>query len=149
MDPIVYVSVINTDTCKMVAISDKQHTAFAGVVMNETINITVSPTERLNELLIKAVNNRTRERNYFKMYSELLSGDLSDEKFDSEIENNEDDYVLPVGDHVGLNDIELALKVTPQIKGVKSIDDFAALFSFSEDSIRKSIEDKENGGIYK
>lgn len=46
------------------------------------------------ESLTRAVNNRTRERNYFRLYSEMLDGTISDEEFDRQIEDHEDLYVV-------------------------------------------------------
>lgn len=140
------VSIIDTNSIKMVAVSNDKHTKFAGVVENGTISIISTESNRLNELLIRAVNNRTRERNYFKMYSELLEGELTDEDFDNEIEQNKDEYVVPAGKDADIRDVELAMQVVKYLKGVQSTDDFTALFSFSDKSIQNSIVEKENNG---
>ena len=137
------ISIINTNSIKMVAIGDDRRTRFAGVVENGSISIIATESDRLNELLITAVNNRTRERNYFKKYAELLEGELSDEEFDREIDSNKDEYVVPAGKDADIRDIELAMQVTPRLKGVQSTDDFTALFSFSDTAIRKCITEKE------
>lgn len=136
------ISIIDTNSIKIVAVSNDRHTRFAGVIENGTINIVSTESNRLNELLVRAVNNRTRERNYFKKYCELLDGELTDDEFDNEIEQNGDDYVVPAGKDADIRDIELAMQVVPQLKGIKTTDDFTALFSFSDDSIQKCIAEK-------
>ena len=35
------------------------------------------------DMLVQAFNNRTRQRNYFRLYCDLLDGQLSDEDFDA------------------------------------------------------------------
>jgi hypothetical protein len=41
------------------------------------------------KLLLKAVNNRTIERDYFKLYCEMLDSSITEEEFDKLIELNE------------------------------------------------------------
>lgn len=136
------ISIINTNSVKMVAVSDDRLTKFAGVAENGTISIVSTESDRLSELLIRAFNNRTREYNYFKRYSELLEGELSEDDFDNEIERNKDDYVVPAGKDADIRDIELAMQVVPRLKGIQSTDDFTALFSFSDRTIQKCIAEK-------
>ena len=134
------ISIIDTNSVKMVAVSNDKHMKFAGVAENGTMSIVSTENDRMSELLVRAVNNRTRERNYFKKYCELLDGEISEEDFDREIDSNKDDYVVPAGADADIRDIELALQVVPRLKGVESTDDFAALFSFSDASIQKCVE---------
>lgn len=99
----------------------------------------IGQDNRLEDLYVRAINNRTRERNYFKLYSSLLRGDISDDDFDEEIDKNEDDYVVPAGVDADLTEIEFALQVTPKLKNVETTDDFMALFSFNDKSVHKYI----------
>ena len=64
-------SVIDCESVKMVTVNDGVHTAFVGVADNKAVNI-VTSMNRMSQLLIRAVNNRTRERNYFRLYNQLL-----------------------------------------------------------------------------
>lgn len=72
----------------------------------------------MSELLMRAVNNRTRERNYFRLYSSLLQGYISEEQFDKEIETKEDDYVISENMDADLTDINMALCLSEKIKDV-------------------------------
>lgn len=134
---------LNGDTFTAVAIIGPEKTVFAGVATTSSFTTTFVQTDnRLTDLLITAVNNRTRERNYFRKYCELLEGQLSDEAFDKEIEENRDEYVVSLGKEADLTDINLALKISPYLKDVQDPDDMATLFSFSRKSMQKSIEQK-------
>lgn len=100
-----------------------------------------SPEKALN-LLVTAVNNRTRERNYFKKYCELLDNEISEEDFDNEISENEDEYVVPAGIDAPTEDVQAALCLSPLLKGIDSTDDFISLFSFTDKSVERCIESK-------
>ncbi|HMM18342.1 MAG TPA: hypothetical protein PKC47_12555, partial [Petrimonas sp.] len=89
------------------------------------------------EMLTTAVNNRTIERNYFKLYCELLDGSLSDEEFDALINQNEEDYIVSENIEPEPSQVSLALKLSKRIKDVKSINDLASLFSFNSKSIEQ------------
>lgn len=118
-----------------------QFTAVVGVFKNDAFKKPLYDTKV--ELLIKAVNNRTRERNYFKKYIELLDDEISPEEFDKEIEENEDLYVVTQNDEVSKEEIWQALELSQRLMDVNDVDDMANLFSFSENSIRKSITEKQ------
>ena len=63
------------------AISYNDKVFFAGVADFESFNNTYDYIRKSLEFMFEAVNNRTRERNYFKKYAELLMGEISDEEF--------------------------------------------------------------------
>ena len=105
----------------------------------------IAYSERILSLLVSAFNNRTRERNYFKAYSELLSGECSEEQFEHEIESNEDDYVVPAGQKMSDIDIKLAMTLVSKLKGVETMDDFMSMFSIDSESIEKCLS-IDNGG---
>lgn len=136
----VSVSVIDTDSIGMVAVSDGIHTAFAGVAANKEMDFIMYSAEKALNLLVTAVNNRTRERNYFKKYSEFLDGEISESDFDNEIDSNEDDYVVPAGVDATVDDVKMALRIAPLLKGIHSTDDFTSLFSFTDKSVQKCLE---------
>ena len=131
---------IQKDGKPIVAIQDrdKDTLAFAGL-MEKTKFFNIDSAERLRKLFTRAVNNRTRERNYFKLYCEMLDGNITEEEFDKEIDDNEDKYIINQNENASIEDIELALDVSPQLMDVKDTNDMAELFSFSEDSMLKSV----------
>ena len=120
------------DGSPVVAIQDseKDRVAFAGVV-NKARFFSISTADRLKDLMTRAINNRTRERNYFKLYCDMLDGNITEEEFDKEIEQNEDKYIIKQDHDASTEDIEVALEVSPSIMDVKSPDDMAEIFSFS------------------
>ena len=60
------VSIVDNENVRMISVSDGVYTAFAGVVSNKAISF-ISSLDRASQLLVRAVNNRTRERNYFRI----------------------------------------------------------------------------------
>ncbi len=98
--------------------------------------------DRLSELLIRAVNNRTRERNYFKKLVALFQDEITEEEFDKEIEENENEYVITTNEIPTREDLALACEISKHIKDVKGVDDLSALFSFNPESMIKELEAK-------
>lgn len=129
------------DGSSVIAIQDnnKDRVTFAGVA-NKARFFSISTADRLKELMTRAINNRTRERNYFKLYCDMLGGNITEDEFDREIEQNEDKYIIKQDCNASIEDIEVALEVSPSIMDVKSPDDMAEIFSFSEKSMQKSIQ---------
>ena len=120
-------------------------THFAGVGPTASIQgffTRIVHVDRLSELLIRAVNNRTRERNYFKKLVEFFQDEITEEEFDKEIEENENEYVITTNEFPTREDLALACEVSKYIKDVKDVDDFSALFSFNQESMIKEIEAK-------
>lgn len=118
---------------------DSETLAIAGII-KKTKLFNIDYAEKLKEMFIRAVNNRTRERNYFKLYCDLLDGNITEEDFDTEIDKNEDKYVTSQNKEATIEDIELALAVSPKLMDVKDPNDMAELFSFSEESMLNSIQ---------
>ena len=120
-------------------------THFEGVGSTDSLQSIVTRiihVDRLSELLIRAVNNRTRERNYFKKLVELFQNEITEEEFDKEIGDNEDEYVITANEIPTYEDLVLAYEVAKHVKDVKSIDDLSALFSFNQKSMIKVLEAK-------
>lgn len=134
-------SVIDNGNVKMLSVSNGVQTAFVGVAENKALNM-VTSIDRMSQLLIRAVNNRTRERNYFRLYNQLLEKEITEEEFDKEIDEKEDEYVVSNNEEADKNDIEMAVALSSYLKDVKDVDDMADLFSFSDVSIRKSLVEK-------
>jgi len=92
---------------------------------------TVTGDTDVIKLLLRAVNNRTIERDYFRLYCDMLDASISEEEFDKTIADNEADYVVSETDEPDEQQIRKALQLIRHIKGVHSINDVAALFSFN------------------
>nr|DAD93016.1 MAG TPA: hypothetical protein [Siphoviridae sp. ctNDP2] len=118
---------------------NRDRIAITGTV-NKAMFFNISTADRLKELMTRAINNRTRERNYFKLYCDMLDGSITEEEFDKEIEENEDRYVIKQNQDASVEDMEVALEVSPFLMDVKSPDDMAEVFSFSEKSMQKCIQ---------
>ncbi|WP_289293348.1 MULTISPECIES: hypothetical protein [Bacteroides] len=125
--------------------NEKIHAVFAKSYENDFLNRLLGnhDIEALN-LLIKAVNNRTIERNYFKLYCELLDGSLSEDAFDREIEENQSEYIIDESDDITLDRLKLALKLSEHLKDVESVEDLTSLFSFNLSKVNLLLE-KRNG----
>ena len=122
----------------VMSVSNEQVTTFAGVVRNEMFFVD-GLVDKMTNLLITAVNNRTRERNYFKKYVEMLEGVISDEELDKAIEDHEDEYVIPEDKEPTMEEIQCALEVASSLKDVYSVEDLESLFSFKPDSMQKCL----------
>lgn len=120
-------------------------THFAGVGATASIRgffTRIVHVDRLSELLIRAVNNRTRERNYFKKLVDLFQNEITEEEFDKEIEENENEYAITTNEIPTREDLALACEISKYIKDVEDVDDLSALFSFNQESMIKELEAK-------
>ena len=135
------ISTVVSNDMKITVATDGNITAFAGVAKNNTFNIERS-VDRDKELLIRAVNNRTRERNFFRLYADMLEQSITEEEYSQQLEERQDEYVLPLPVEADMADIEAAVELSRHIKGVESMDDFQSLFSFSDGSIHRAISTK-------
>lgn len=98
------------------------------------------------DLMTRAVNNRTRQRNYFQLQSSMLEGLISEDEFYKRIEENEDDYVVEEMEQPSLERVYDALFLCQNIKDVNNSEDFATLFSFDSILIDKELEKLDNNG---
>lgn len=131
---------LSAEGLSMVAATSESTTMFVGVADNEVFFNSIN-TKESSELLLRAVNNRTRERNYFRLYCSLLEGNISDEEFDKEIEENENLYVIDANKTPTVSQLETAAALAPKILNVDSQDDFFDIFSFSELKTAKMLSD--------
>ena len=130
---------------KFVAVSNDSdnNVVFAGVsegnaVINRMIGLDY---EEVVELMTKAVNNRTRQRNYFRLYSQMCDGEITEEEFYNTIETNEDDYVVEESEIPTKERLMHALKLIKGLKDVKSSEDISTLFSFDSAETDKKLEE--------
>lgn len=89
------------------------------------------------EMLITAVNNRTIERDYFRLYCEMLDGSISQEEFMHIIDENESDYIVDENKEPSISEISLALRLAEKLKSVDTLNDLSSLFSFNPDSLER------------
>ena len=122
---------------RLVAVSDKNTTVFGGVAKNELV---FNPQKsKVLDLVLRAFNNRTREKNYLSKCCELLDGFITEEEFEKEITENEYKYVIPEGKPASIDDIQEALTISKDMMGIDTVDEFAELFSIDQESITKSL----------
>ncbi|MCX4336231.1 MAG: hypothetical protein K1V99_05960 [Bacteroidales bacterium] len=124
----------------------KGHTIFAGISSCNTFSerITGKLFDKTISLLIRAINNRTIERNYFKLYSELLDRIITEDEFDKELNEHESEYVISNDISPTKEELELVLKLIPHIKDVTDSEDLSSLFSFKSNQLDKLLLQLEN-----
>lgn len=113
---------------------------FSGVAAEESFTNLTLTEDNKTDLLIRAINNRTRERNYFKLLSSLLENEITEEEFDQEIDQNEDEYVVSTDQKVDLNSLKFILSNYKRIKDVNDMDDLSALFSLDLEYVNNIIK---------
>ncbi len=125
-----------------VAIRNQQETFFAGHTTKGVLSswIMGEIPQKLIELAVRAINNRTRERNFSRLGEQLASGEITEEDYDCAIDEHEEEYVIKCDIKPSEMDIKMAATLAPQIMDVEDIDDLAVLFSFDESVIRQYLE---------
>lgn len=114
----------------------KNHILFASSIGDKFMDaITGKFASKALELLIIAVNNRTKERDYFRLYCDMLDGSITEDEFDKEIEENSKEYVVDDFNITSKEIVELALRLSEHIKSVNSVDDLSSLFSFDVNKV--------------
>jgi len=99
-------------------------------------------SQQQENLLVTAINNRTRELNYFKKYVELLQHRITDEEFDQLMEQHSDDFSPEQGKPADINTIRYARYLSDKLIDVNDVNDMADLFSISMDSIQPLLDNK-------
>lgn len=92
----------------------------------------------------RAVNNRTRERNYANICLQLAEGQITDQEFEEEIMRNEDRYVISFSDETSTEEIQIAAHLANEVLDVESEEDFRELFSISSASLTNLTNSIEN-----
>lgn len=139
---------INTPDIKLKIIRDSEETSIACRAKNEVLpnifNIVFNVRERL---LLDAANNRTRERNYYMLYSRLLEGCITEEEFDKELDDNSDDYQISIDKVPSMEEFNEAMNLSSHIKDADSVGKIETLFSFDGETVDKYCKQIENGAI--
>lgn len=130
--------VFNKDI-QMAYVADNEVTRFAGIAKTEFFFRPMVPSKEV-DLLVRGFNNRTRERNYFKLYCQLLNNEITDDEFDKEIEENEEFYVVDAGDSVLPEEVCAAVCLTDRLIGIETTDDFTSAFGIDDDSIKNYVK---------
>lgn len=116
-------------------------TTSVSIIIEEELNIDLE--ERILQIMSIAVNNRTRERNYFKLYSRLLENKLSEDDFDRIIDENPDEFVQQEYKDYDSLDLAIARKASDKLMDVDDLSDMATLFSISNNSIKRIAASNE------
>lgn len=125
-----------------VAVCQQDDTYFAGHTTKAVLSswIMGEIPQRLVDLAVKAINNRTRERNFSRLGEQLALGEISEEEYDRVLEEQEDDYVIRCDVKPSETDIKMAVSLASQVMDVEDTDDLAVLFSFDESVIKHYLE---------
>ena len=126
-----------------IAVRNQEDTFFAGHTTNGVLSswIMGDIPQRVIDLAVKAINNRTRERNFYRLGEQLALGEISEEEYDHILEEHEDDYIIKCDFKPSEMDMKVAAHLAPKIIDVKDTDDLAVLFSFDESEIKNYLED--------
>ncbi len=124
--------------------NNNEITSFSGVSYKNSIFeiLNGGVNKKICNFLIRAINNRTIERNYFRLYSELLENVINEDEFNKEIEEHEDDYVIQNNISPSREDIMLVLNISRDIKDIQSSEDLSSLFSFNSIEVDKLLTNK-------
>lgn len=124
---------------KYVAVSSQGSVAFAGTTNDSNLRDFFSgiSINRIFSLLVTAINNRTRERNFARLSEQLALEEISEKEYDEEIEMHEDLYVIKCDQKPSILELRTAMQIAPNILDVKDVDDFSVLFSFDEESLQQ------------
>lgn len=97
--------------------------------------------QRIVDLMVKAINNRTRERNFTRLSEQLALGEISEDEFNRAIDEREEEYVIKCDIKPSEMDMKVAAYLAPQLMDVEDTDDLAVLFSFDEMVIRQFLKE--------
>lgn len=133
---------VTTNDGRLLAVEDNNgNNFFVGVSEGSGVFRRIVGTDyaELKELLTRAVNNRTRQRNYFRLYSQMLDKEISEDDFYKLIEENEDKYVVEEIENPSEDKLRHALELSRDILDVDNSEDLATLFSFNGDDTDRQL----------
>lgn len=120
----------NSDTSLKLALIKSKGSDFEDALLGRK-------AENALKLLLTAVNNRTVERDFFRLYCDYLDGSITEEEYNRQLEEHGSDYIVSEDVIPSDETLELALRLAKKIKGVESIEDFTSLFSFDGAKVRQ------------
>jgi hypothetical protein len=128
--------------------SDNGNVFFAGISQGSSVisRMVGADYAEMVELLTRAVNNRTRQRNYFRLQNNLLEGIISEDDFYKEIEEKEDEYVVEEMESPSPERLRHAMILSQGIKDVQNSEDLSTLFSFSSEATDFELKKIESDG---
>lgn len=114
---------------------------FTGVCLGDGFvrRMTVESSQVIIDTLVQAINNRTKERNYFRLLSKLYSGETTEDEFESTINDNEGEFVVKMDKKPSMEELQVAFSASKDIMDVETTDDLCSLFSFSPYEFQKVI----------
>lgn len=120
------------------AICKEGNTVFAGHTTDSALTgwVMGEIPQRVMELATNAINNRTRERNFFRLSEQLSSGEITEDEYDRELDEHEDEYIIKCTIKPCMLDLKIAASLAPHLMDVEDTDDLSVLFSFDESVIR-------------
>ena len=140
--------IFNSNGFKLHVVSNERTTAFIGEMENVLVpNVIRAIDGSKEQMLIDAINNRTRERNYYQLYSRLLENEITEEEFDREIDNNSDDYVISTNKVPSEQEFHDAMIFADHIKGLETTGDIETLFSFRSKEFNDYCSKLLNGSL--
>jgi hypothetical protein len=128
--------------------SDNGNIFFAGISQGSSVisRMVGADYAEMVELLTRAVNNRTRQRNFFRLQNNLLEGIISEDDFYKEIEEKEDEYVVEEKESPSPERLCHAMILSQGIKDVQNSEDLSTLFSFSSEVTDLELKKIESDG---
>lgn len=92
------------------------------------------------EMLVTAFNNRTRQLNYFKLYTKYIHGNITFDEFHKELEENENKYVVPSGSEKTSDEVMFATLMSQDLMDVDSTEELMSVFEIDDKSMIKFME---------
>lgn len=133
---------VGHDGTRMLSYHTGANTYFAGYTRNDTIKgwLNGDIPNRIVDLAVRAINNRTRERNVARLGESFALGEISDEEYDRIIDENEDNYIIKCNAIPTETELKIASYMASKLMDVNDTDDLAVLFSFDESSIKNYLK---------
>jgi hypothetical protein len=93
-------------------------------------------------IYIRAIENLLKQKEYLNLFYQVTQNLITDEEFNSELELNEDKYLIRMNDAVDYNKLELITTILHKINFDLTEDELSEIFSLNVNVISKIIEPK-------
>lgn len=126
-----------------VAVRNQEDTYFAGHTTKGVLSswIMGDVSQRIVDLAINAINNRTKERNFSRLGEKLALGEITEDEYDKVLLEHEDEFVIKCDIKPSELDMKYAVQLASKLMDVKDTDDLSVLFSFDESVIKHYLEE--------